>query len=209
MRAALSSYYEKVGNRKPVNIDSELPFELPQGWTWARLTSLCSYLHRGKSPKYSEERKYPVFAQKCNQPDGITLEKVKFADPGTYSRYEKECMLRDHDIVVNSTGTGTLGRVGMFMSAYLGDYECIVPDSHVTTVRSALPELSSVIYWFLKSEYGQSLIFSRQTGSTNQKELPTKEIAKFPVPVPPFSEIERIAARVNKSFRLLKIEKSD
>ena len=46
-RGSDNSYYEKVGNRKPVNIDSELPFELPQGWTWARLTSLCSYLHRG------------------------------------------------------------------------------------------------------------------------------------------------------------------
>lgn len=158
---------------------------------------MCEYLHRGKSPKYSEVRKYPVFAQKCNQPTHITLEKVKFADPETIDRYGDECYLKDYDIVVNSTGTGTLGRVGLFRKTILGEWSCIVPDSHVTTIRCAHGINAVYTYGFLSSPAGQALIFSKQTGSTNQKELPALEVSRFCIPIPPLAEQQRIVAALD------------
>src|SRR5574344_2308522 len=33
-------YYEKIGNLKPIKLD-DLPFEIPDNWTWIRLKNLC------------------------------------------------------------------------------------------------------------------------------------------------------------------------
>ena len=49
--------YEKRGKGEPVCIDDEIPFEIPEGWEWARLEGITTYIQRGKSPKYSLEKK--------------------------------------------------------------------------------------------------------------------------------------------------------
>ena len=197
--------YEKRADGKDEAkcIEKEIPFEVPEGWAWARLGTVCSLLRRGKSPVYTDDASIPVFAQKCNQPWGITLEKVKFLNRSALDRYGETLKLRSGDIVVNSTGTGTLGRVGVFDEGLLGDYPFIVPDSHVAVVRIVQPFESKYIFHLLRSEYGQGLIFSKQTGSTNQKELPAKEIALFLIPVPPLAEQWRIVKRIEKLFNLL------
>ena len=197
--------YEKRADGKDEAkcIEGEIPFEVPEGWAWARLGTICSLLRRGKSPVYTDDASIPVFAQKCNQPWGITLEKVKFLNRSALDRYGETLKLRSGDIVVNSTGTGTLGRVGVFDEGLLGDYPFIVPDSHVAVVRIIQPFESKYIFHLLRSEYGQGLIFSKQTGSTNQKELPAKEIALFLIPVPPLAEQWRIVKRIEKLFNLL------
>ena len=197
--------YEKRadGKGEAKCIEKEIPFEVPEGWAWARLGTVCSLLRRGKSPVYTDDASIPVFAQKCNQPWGITLEKVKFLNRSALDRYGETLKLRSGDIVVNSTGTGTLGRVGVFDEGLLGDYPFIVPDSHVAVVRIIQPFESKYIFHLLRSEYGQGLIFSKQTGSTNQKELPAKEIALFLIPVPPLAEQWRIVKRIEKLFNIL------
>ena len=182
----------------------DVPFEVPEGWEWVTIGKLCSFLSRGKSPKYSEERKYPVFAQKCNLYDGdISLEQARFLDPETISKWSDEYKLIDGDILVNSTGTGTVGRTRLFHSDILGDYPFVVPDSHVSVVRTLEEIESKFVLAFLSSDYGQTYIEDNLTGSTNQKELYIGILENMQFPLPPHEEQLRIVTAVDKWFALI------
>ena len=74
-----------------------------------------------------------MFAQKCNLKEGgISLENARFLDPNTLNKWKEEYKLRTGDILVNSTGTGTVGRTRLFDEKYLGNYPFVLPDSHIS-----------------------------------------------------------------------------
>ena len=188
---------------------NEVPFEVPESWEWTTIGKLCSFLSRGKSPKYSEERKYPVFAQKCNLYDGdISLEKARFLDPETIIKWRDEYKLIDGDILVNSTGTGTVGRTRLFHSDVLGDFPFVVPDSHVSVVRTFEEIESKFVLAFLSSDYGQTYIEDNLAGSTNQKELYIGILDNMLFPLPPQEEQLRIVTAIDKWFSLINVLES-
>ena len=198
-----NKYYEQIG-KSVLCIDEEIPFEIPENWVWVRLDDICSYIHRGKSPKYSDIKKYPVVAQKCNQWSGFSLEKAKFIDPQSVSSYSEEQFLKDEDLMWNSTGLGTLGRMAIYDSR-LNPYELAVADSHVTVIRSYKHyAMAKYLYFYFSSYTVQSVIEDKSDGSTKQKELATKTVKAYLVPLPPLAEQKRIVEKVNQLTQLLK-----
>ena len=198
-----NKYYEKIG-KNITCIDEEIPFEIPKNWRWCRLGVLTIFLSRGKSPKYSEIKKYPVFAQKCNLKSGkLSLDAAKFLDERTLSKWRDEYKLRNNDILVNSTGTGTVGRVGIFSEQILGNYPFIVPDSHISVVRTFSNIDSYYIYYLMCSSIIQQYIEDNLAGSTNQKELYVGVLEKLLLPLPPLSEQQRIVNTIQNIFRCI------
>lgn len=192
------SYYEKVGTKDPVCINHEIPFDLPPSWEWCRLSDIAVYIQRGKSPKYSLIKKYPVVAQKCNQWDGFLIDKAKFIDPATLSKYTPERFLQDEDLMWNSTGLGTLGRMAVYYTA-LNPYELAVADSHVTVIRLLKSCVDpSFCYFYFINPTVQSVIENMSDGSTKQRELSTTTVRNFLVPLPPLEEQKRIVARIEE-----------
>ena len=136
-------------NRPYKKFEEEEPFEIPSNWSWCFLGDICSKIKRGKSPKYVDKSTIMAFAQKCNQKDGPTsLDKALYIDETTLKKYPEEEKMKFNDIVINSTGTGTLGRVGIFNCSIPNDVNAVYPDSHVTTVR-ILPEIDKLYCYIL------------------------------------------------------------
>ncbi|MCI6169375.1 MAG: restriction endonuclease subunit S [Muribaculaceae bacterium] len=190
-----NKYWEKSEDRA-VCIDEEIPFEIPSNWVWVRLDDICSFIHRGKSPKYSPIKKYPVVAQKCNQWVGFSIEKAKFIEPQSITSYNSEYFLQDRDLMWNSTGLGTLGRMAIYYTL-LNPYELAVADSHVTVIRPYKTYIvSEYLYYYFASNTVQSVIEDKSDGSTKQKELATKTVKSYLVPLPPFAEQLRIVQKI-------------
>ena len=188
---------EQIGEA-PENV----PFAIPEKWKWVAIGSVCAYIQRGKSPKYSEIQQIPVVAQKCNQWDGFHIEKAKFIAPETAASYKTDRWLQDKDVLWNSTGLGTLGRVALYKKQ-LNPYGCAVADSHVTVMRCSSSLLPEYLYYYICSPSVQSVVEEISDGSTKQKELATKTIREFRFPLPPIDEQRRIIAKLNELLPLV------
>ena len=197
--------YEKVGKNEPVCIADEVPFEIPESWEWVRLKNLVKKeVKRGKSPKYTVSSNIQVFAQKCNvKAGGIDMTLAKYLDDTVFPKYPEEECMRDSDIVINSTGNGTLGRIGMFHDSDRINENIIVPDSHVTVIRAS--EYLSADYIFYVLNYYQPYLEKSCSGSTNQTELKPAVISELFIPVPPVNEQTRIITKLIEALNLSKL----
>ena len=203
-----NSYYEKIGDTVTC-IDEELPFELPDGWTWARLQTCCQKgIKRGKSPKYVDNSGTLVFAQKCNTKyDGINMDLALYLDEAMLVKYPDDEYMQDRDTVINSTGTGTLGRVGIYRKTDNRHDLPVVPDSHVTVIRAYNEISAEYVYYYLKAY--QHELEKLGEGSTNQKELKPLTLKNLIVALPPYKEQEHIIRMITESFEIMSnIEKS-
>ena len=172
---------------------------------WTTLEEICLFLSRGKSPKYSDtDKTYPVFAQKCNLKEGgISLEQARFLDPSTICKWSEEYKLKTGDVLVNSTGTGTVGRTRLFHESYLKHYPFVVPDSHVSVIRTASEIKSEFVFAYISSRLIQEYLEDNLAGSTNQKELYIGVLSDLLFPLPPLAEQQRIVTEIEKWFALI------
>lgn len=191
--------------------DDFILYEIPENWIYTNLESIVSKeIRRGKSPKYVKESNTLVFAQKCNlKQGGISLELAKYSNEEKANKYKVEEFMINHDIIVNSTGGGTLGRIGLFDECDLPPNKRIFPDSHVTIIRIKPIYSYEYVYFYLK--FYQPYLEKRGVGSTNQTELKPLTLRKFPIPLPPIEEQKRIVDKLNEIMPLIdeyeKIEK--
>ena len=200
-KGADNTPYEKIGDEvHPL----DTPFDIPESWEWVRLIDVCEYIQRGKSPKYSPIKKYPVIAQKCNQWSGFSIEKAQFIEPDSLSSYGPERLLQDNDLMWNSTGLGTLGRMAIYKTV-ANPYELAVADSHVTVIRPlkqfVLPEY---LYYYFANPSVQSVIEDQADGTTKQKELATATIKAYLTPIPPLDEQRRILTKLSEVLPVVK-----
>ncbi len=182
-------------------IAHEVPFEIPESWCWCRLNDIAlKEIRRGKSPVYAEKSSILVFAQKCNvKLGGINISLAKCLSESAISKYPQEEYMQDSDIIVNSTGTGTLGRIGFYTNDDNPNDIPIVPDSHVTIVRVD-KAISRYIYYVLK--YYQPILEKAGEGSTKQKELKPDRIKELFIPLPPLDEQNRIVDTIIKAYNV-------
>ena len=190
--------YEIIDGKERCIAD-EVPFEIPDSWCWCRLSDLAiKEIRRGKSPVYADIGSVLVFAQKCNvKTGGINISLAKYLVDSAISKYPQEEYMQGGDIIVNSTGTGTLGRIGMYSNEDNHDNMPLVPDSHVTIVR-VCSDISQYIYYILK--WYQPYLEECGEGSTKQKELKPGRIKELFIPVPPLSEQKRIIETIESIY---------
>lgn len=195
----------RINPKAKIITDNPQCQNLPSGWTLCELRDLCIFLSRGKSPKYSEmQNQYPVFAQKCNLKDGgISLALARFLDESTLDKWPSKYHLLDGDILINSTGTGTVGRTRIFDNSCMGHYTFVVPDSHVSVARIFEDINSKYIFYCLYSKECQRYFEENLAGSTNQKELYIDIIGDRKIMLPPLKEQRRIVRKIEELYKVL------
>ena len=128
----------------------------------------------------------------------IYTDRCLFSAIDSINKYKEEQFLQIGDVIINSTGGGTVGRTGYVDSYVFEQFSKYVADSHVTVVRSFPLMIQKYIYYFLLSPQIQVGLEDRCSGSTNQIELGTSTIYNYLTPIPPIKEQVRIVEKIQE-----------
>jgi len=154
--------------------------EIPEGWKVEKLGEISSYINRGIAPQYDEGGESVVINQKCVRDQRVNLDPARRQSKAIPS--DKKVLFGD--VLINSTGVGTLGRVAQVYE----ELENCTVDTHVTIARAA--SNTDLDY------YGCCLLSHQETferlgiGATGQTELGRGAIAEIELVVPP-TEVQR------------------
>jgi len=168
--------------------------ELMKRATEKRIADVCIQYGRGKSPSYVEYSEIRVINQACIYWDGLRLENVKYQNE---AKFKPENKLRDGAVLLNATGTGTLGRSYIFQ----GESGTYMADGHVSVFYTKsdvlLPRMLQV---FFSLPSTQDTIYANcVSGTTNQIELSKEKVGEVLVPVPDMEQQKQYVDFVEQS----------
>lgn len=154
---------------------------IPTGWERRPLNSVTTFLKRGITPRYDDDAPGLVINQKCIRDGRLNLNFARHQS----REFKPDRGIRLGDVLVNSTGEGTLGRVAQAKT----DIENCTVDTHVTIVRPQ-PEIG--IHYFGAAVMAWEPRFSTMgRGATNQTELSPGAIGEAEILLPPRTLVEQ------------------
>ncbi|WP_317300942.1 restriction endonuclease subunit S, partial [Allobaculum stercoricanis] len=169
-----------------------------RGWPCKRIGDLFEVISRGKQPTYVEHSTVRVINQACVYWDRINMDNAKYHDNQSS---KKMLPISEYSILINSTGTGTLGRCNVFPE--LRDDYVYVVDSHVTTLQESSEINAWFFKWFFQHNGIQAKIYSEcVNGSTNQIELSREKLSNAMMIVPPIELQNQFAEFVIETNKL-------
>ena len=108
-------------------------------------------------------------------------------------------MIENGDVLITSTGTGTLGRCNV----YYGEEYKYMADSHVSILRFNYKEMNPIFfkYYFMQEKVQKELYAECVNGSTNQIELSKDRFLNFRILIPPITlqnQFSKIVKQIDK-----------
>ena len=176
---------------------SVLPRTDAADWQTKSLGEVCSLISRGISPKYLDEGGIRVLNQRCIRDHEIEWSISRRHDDKE-KRVASDRFLQFGDGLINSTGTGTLGRVAQVIDTM---DEPTTVDSHVTIVRPNPGLFNAKFFGYMLIDIEDQLKNSGE-GCGGQTELARSHVAeKFMVRFPSsIKEQERIVTILDEAF---------
>jgi type I restriction enzyme S subunit len=162
---------------------------------------------RGKSPKYDKNGKGLILNQKCNRWNSIAFEYAKTVNDKWLKGIDKEVFTKDGDIIINSTGEGTIGRATLITKKFEG----LLYDSHIILLRVNSDKIDPLfLVTLLNHQYGQQQIESLKSAkSTKQTELGVQNLLKIFFPLPSLEKqneiMQIVTVNTDKARDLVKL----
>lgn len=171
-------------------------------WLEKTLGEVTSFIAKGIPPKYAEKNgpnTIRVLNQKCNRNFRISYSESRFHDNGV-KRAPEAKMLKDYDVLINSTGTGTAGRVAQIWRVQ----EPTTVDGHMILLRPTA-EIDPLYYGYAIKAY-QSQIESFAEGSTGQTEINKRRlqdeiIIRFPASIDEQKAVGRMLKSIDEKIQ--------
>ena len=188
-----NSHYEKRGPDE-VCIDDALPFEIPENWTWARLSSACVSIADG-------DHQPPPQVQ-----DGIPFLVISNVSDGRVDFSETRYVPKEY---FDSLAEIRIPQCGDLLFTVTGSYGIVIP---VQTERKfcfqrhiALIKFSCLSPDFMKLWLSSPLVHEqcrRAATGTAQKTVGLASLKGLLIPIPPLNEQKRIVQKLNTLLAL-------
>ena len=197
-----NSYYEKVGVEIRC-IDSEIPFEIPDGWMYERLGNICS-IARGGSPR-------PIENYLTDDENGLNWIKIGDTEQGGKYIYSTKEKIRPEGLSKTRyvcSGDFLLTNSMSFGRPYILRTNGCIHDGWLVIRGIEIAFHQDYLYYMLSSSIMYNALSSLAVGST-VKNLKSDSVKSLLVPIPPLAEQACISRQIENYFAtMLPIERS-
>ena len=160
-----------------------------------RLGALVSHCQRGQQPEYVQGGEVLVVNSEHVGEHFIDTDGAERTSRDFWERKPRAHAVK-FDILMNSTGVGTIGRV----NCVLHDGPTVV-DGHVTVIRAETSVVDPVyLAVFLNSPLGRQQAYKWQSGSSGQLEIYPSDIRRFWVAVPERGTQRAVRERFERAY---------
>jgi type I restriction enzyme S subunit len=159
------------------------------------LSSITTVITRGITPRYTTGEGWTVLNQKCVRDHEVNPEPARVTEPKASAA---DRLLRSHDLLVNSTGQGTLGRTARWTAGP----ETVTVDSHITIVRFDRQQVDPAFAGIAALPLDSQIELLAE-GSTGQTELRRDLLGALRLRLPDLATQERVGIRIRQQDALV------
>ena len=193
-----NSHYEKVGLEETC-IDNELPFDIPDTWSWVRFSDIAIFENGDRNNKYPVEADYvsdgiPFFGAKDMGDKYMEFSTVRFITQEKFAQLGNG-KLQNGDLVCLLRGSVGKTRIFKESEKYSTGFIC----AQMMIIRCLDLNILDYLYALINSPYYCKAIESKITG-TAVRQLPAREVANILIPLPPLNEQFRIIEKLSEIF---------
>ncbi len=194
--AEIEQYQKVIDGAKQVVENWKPSFRIDQSWEMVELGEVCELVQRGKSPKYGESDIQVIKSGQARGYFDFDFKNKYFVEKDFPLDHRK---LRSKDLLINSTGVGTAGRITLF--DLNGDF---LVDGHITIARLIFDKVKAEFALFaLDKIYGFKGLESMARGNGGQIELGLEVIKSLKIPLPPLPVQEQIVSEIEAEQRAI------
>ena len=191
-------HYEKFADGSVKCIEDEIPFELPDGWEWSRLTSICSLISDidHKMPKAVDDGVLFLSAKDLLNDGTINYtDDVKMISEEDFLRLSRKALPQKNDIVYSRIGA-CLGKARVVTKdiRFIVSYSCC-------TIRPVIID-STFLALILDGDFVLDQA-KEGTQSVGVPDLGMTSIKQFLIPIPPLVEQQRIDKRLQYALNIV------
>ena len=188
-------YFEKIGNKEPICIDEEIPFEIPETWEWCCMNQYLDVRDgTHDTPKYVKEG-IPLVTSKNLKNGSIDFDTAKLISVEDHQQISQRSKVDENDILFAMIGT-------------IGNPVIVSNNKEFSIKNVALfkPYISEInmkyIYYYLT--FAQTIMRKNASGAV-QSFVSLTVLRNYYIPIPPINEQKRIVDKIETLF--LNIEK--
>ena len=185
-----NSYYEKFADGTTVCIDDKIPFDVPKGWEWCRVSQVIYPPKYGTSNKSLQSGNIPVLRMGNIQEGEIVYDKLVYSNN---EEDNKKYNLINGDLLFNRTNSAELvGKTGI----YRGQRPAIFA-GYIILLRPIII-VSDYLNYAFGSSYVRSYCKDVKTIGVQQCNINADKISALLIPVPPLAEQQRIVEKLQE-----------
>jgi type I restriction enzyme S subunit len=197
LTSAFACYYEQL-MQENVDISDEIPFKLPDSWSWCRFSTLVNFV-MGKTPARSQKEFW----------DMPFLPWVSIADmiPGGVIKKTKEFISSN---ALSHCFSGRISPAGTLIMSFkltIGRVSILnMPAQHNEAIISVFPfaDQENINRDYLLKILPVMVDFVKKSPAIKGNTLNSDSLSKMLIPLPPLAEQKKIVSRITQYETILK-----
>ena len=174
-----------------------LPFEVPDGWCWAKINDVTEFIKNGAQIKqFKGASGIPITRIETISNSELDMARMGYANITNGAEY-KDYYIKDGDILMSHINSRA--HIGKCALCNVGENQ-IIHGMNLLRIRCSKQILPEYMVYYFRSTTFYNLIEPHIKNAVNQASINITNLQKILIPIPPYSEQKRVALMVDKLF---------